>query len=67
MMQDAVLKVIREGDRWGVAADGELLATARTKKGAQTLAREAAEILSASGARARVEVQREPRSFKNED
>ena len=63
----SVLQVVRDGARWGVAADGELMALTRTKRAAEDLAREAAEILSASGGDARVEIPRERRSFKNED
>ena len=66
-MTGGVLLVIRDGKRWGVAADGDMLAVSRTKRGAEALAREAAEILSASGAKTRVEVPREQRSFKTED
>lgn len=65
-MQTSVLKVIRDGKRWGVAADGEVLALARTKGAAETLAREACEILKASGGDARVEIPRERRTFKPE-
>ena len=43
------------------------MALTRTKRAAEDLAREAAEILSASGGDARVEIPRERRSFKNED
>ncbi|HEY8574522.1 hypothetical protein [Phenylobacterium sp.] len=65
-MQPSRLEVKREGRRWGVAADGETLATAPTKREAENLAREAAEILSASGALSRVDLPPEPRSFKED-
>jgi hypothetical protein len=66
-MQSSVLTVVRSGDLWGVKADGELLALARTKQGAHDLARDAARILRQSGGEARVEAARERRSFKRED
>jgi hypothetical protein len=66
-MQPSVLSVVRDGDRWGVVADGDLMALARTKRDAQQLARSAVQILRESGGEARVEVPREPRSFKTDD
>lgn len=66
-MITSVLQVVREGKRWGVAADGELMALARTKRQAENLAREAAEILAASGGDARVDIPPERRSFKSEE
>ena len=65
-MLASVLQVVRDGKRWGVAVDGELMALARTKREAQNLAHEAAEILAANGGEARVEIPRETRSFKPE-
>ena len=66
-MQSNVLQVIRAGRQWAIEADGERLSVARTRRAAETLAREACEILRASGADARVEVAPEPRSFKASD
>jgi archaeosine-15-forming tRNA-guanine transglycosylase len=61
-MEASVLKVVREGELWGVAADGELLALARSQGAALELAHAAAQILRDSGADARVEPA-EPRTF----
>jgi hypothetical protein len=61
-MQSCFLTVTRQGRRWAVSADGELLAFARRKRDAQHLARETAETLCKSGFHAEV-VAGEPRSF----
>jgi hypothetical protein len=63
----ATFHVIRDGRRWALEVDGERLALARTRRAAETLAREACEILRASGAAADVEIAREPRSFELRD
>jgi len=66
-MSPSVLQVVKDGRQWGVAANGELLAIAGTRRAAETLAREAAEILRHSGDPATVEAPRERRSFKREE
>jgi hypothetical protein len=59
------LSVVRDHDRWAVAADdGEILAIARTRRGAEALARDACRILRDSGADSHV-VPAEARSFKD--
>lgn len=65
MIPSSELTVVRDGRLWGVAVDGEILALARTKKGAEALARDACRILCDSGAEARVAD--EPRSFRRPD
>jgi hypothetical protein len=64
--------VRREGDRWGVAIDRELMALTADHGEAARLARDAAQILRDSGAKAHVRIApdriaRERRSFKPED
>jgi hypothetical protein len=65
MIPSSELTVVRNGRLWGVAVDGEVLALARSKRAAESLARDACRILRDSGADARVVD--EPRSFKPED
>jgi hypothetical protein len=59
------LTVVRDHGRWAVASDdGEILAIARTRRGAEGLARDACRIMRDSGADSHV-VPAEPRSFKD--
>jgi hypothetical protein len=59
--------VRREGERWGVAIDRELMALANDREEAARLARETAQILRDSGAKAHVRIAPERRTFKRED
>lgn len=65
MIPSSELKIVREGKLWGVEIDGEVLALARTKGAAESLARDACQILRDSGAEARIAG--EPRSFRKSD
>lgn len=66
-MTPSVLVVAKTEEGWGVSAGRELLALTKTEVQAFRLADSAAQILRDSGARARVVVAREPRSFRDED
>lgn len=65
MISSSELSVVRNGRLWGVAVDGEILALARSRRAAESLARDACRILRDSGAEARVAD--EPRSFLKTD
>jgi hypothetical protein len=65
-MHASDLSVVRDADRWAVTADGEILALARTRRGAEALARDACRILRDSGADSHVVPAPEPRSFKDD-
>ncbi|MDB5465435.1 MAG: hypothetical protein JWQ46_197 [Phenylobacterium sp.] len=66
-MAPSVMSVVRRGKLWGVSIDGEVLAVARTKRGARHLAADAARILRDSGASVSMMVPGEGRSFVAED
>ncbi|MDB5450332.1 MAG: hypothetical protein JWQ52_1460 [Phenylobacterium sp.] len=66
-MDPSVMSVVRRGKLWGVSVDGEVLAVARTKRGARDLAADAARILRDSGASVSMMVPGEKRSFAAED
>ena len=66
-MPQCQLSVARHGEKWGVSADGEVLAVARHKREAQKLAEGAARTLRASGFATRVVVALEGQSFGKGD
>lgn len=67
-MSPSVFEVVRVGRKWGVSADGEVLATSTSRRGAEDLARKAGEALEAGDeqARSRRFVRPEPRSFEED-
>lgn len=66
-MPHCLLSVVRCGKRWGVSADGVVMALARRKRDARTLAAETARTLRDSGFESDVVVAGERRSFEAED
>ena len=64
-MSPTVFEVVRVGRRWGVSADGEVLAVSTSKRGAQDLADKAAAALEggAEQAKDRSYLRPVPRSF----
>jgi len=66
-MPHVSLSVARCGKQWGVSADGEVMALARRKRDATTLAEETAQTLRDSGYDTDLEVAGERRSFEAKD
>jgi hypothetical protein len=67
-MSPSVFEVVRLGRKWGVSADGEVLALSTSRRGAEDLARKAEEALEAGDEQARQRrfVRPEPRSFADD-
>lgn len=61
------LSVVRCGKQWGVSADGEVMALAKRKRDAKTLAAETAQTLRESGYQTELKVAGERRSFEGGD
>lgn len=66
-MTHVSLSVVRCGKQWGVSADGQVMALAKRKRDARTLAAETARTLRESGFDAELTVKPERRSFGRED
>jgi hypothetical protein len=64
--ENPVFRIVAAGDRWGVAADGEVLALTASRRDAEALADAATRVLAGHGA-SRPGIAQEPRSFNDQD